>query len=145
MTRLRARSRPALFREMVDRMVERGYLTDGQIVVDRLLVREGVGSTGIKPGVAVPHAYIDQIDDSLIALGLSNRGIDFKAADGGQVHVVVLLLDSPKHKEQHLRLMAQLARLVDRPNLADDLLVAESPAAVLDILFATNRAEPSAS
>lgn len=80
-------------------------------VLDAILQRERVASTGIGGGLAIPHAKSKWADRLGIAVGVSQAGIDFGAIDGQPVRVVVLAVGPPSATAEHLAVMRALATL----------------------------------
>ena len=79
-------------------------------LLDRLLEREGLSSTGIGHGVAVPHPRApmkELVKKPLVVTGLLEQPVDFGAIDGQPVRVLFLVL-APSVKI-HLALLSRLA------------------------------------
>lgn len=79
-------------------------------LLDRLLERERLTSTGIGKGVAIPHPrmpLLDEIDQSVIVTGFLDKPIDYLAVDSRPVFVLFFLL-SPTPK-QHLQILSRLS------------------------------------
>jgi Kef-type K+ transport system membrane component KefB/mannitol/fructose-specific phosphotransferase system IIA component (Ntr-type) len=77
-----------------------------------VLEREMVAPTGLGDEVAIPHAAVEGLTRPVVALGLSQEGIDFDAPDGRPARIVFLLLLPPKAYEREVRVLAGLARSV---------------------------------
>ena len=110
---LESTSREDVLREMVAAMVKAGRVgrkAAGPIVA-ALLEREGLGSTAIGRGIAVPHAKHPGVDGVAVALGRSRKGIDFASLDGQPVYLVFLLLSSERCAGRHLEALAGVARI----------------------------------
>ena len=86
-------------------------------VRESLLERERVASTGIGNGLAVPHAKSKYAERMGVAVGLSERGIDFGARDGEPARTVILWVCPPKATQEHLALMRALATLAQDPKM----------------------------
>ena len=69
---------------------------DQKRLLASLIRREQQASTGIGKGVAIPHAHEDGIQRQLLAIGISQVGIDFDAIDGQPVHIIALLVTPPE-------------------------------------------------
>jgi mannitol/fructose-specific phosphotransferase system IIA component (Ntr-type) len=134
---VQSRSKPDLFREMIGRCVEKGYVKESQEVIGHLLERERLMSTGIKRGFAIPHAFTEQLTSSLMMVGISKEGIDFQALDDEPVFFVFLLLGPPGNQGLHMSILACLSRILDSDDLYGRLEEAESPTRVIEILSDT--------
>lgn len=85
-----------------------------QDALDALAAREATMSTGIIPGIAVPHAMCQSVKDIAVVIGVSRDGIEYDALDGQPVHFVVMLLFETGHTEAHLSVMKDVAALLQR-------------------------------
>ncbi len=85
---------------------------DQDLLVQKLMERESLGSTAIVSGMALPHAKISGIDDILIAVGRSETGIHWAAQDGQPVHLILLMLAHPKASASYLQTLASLSRVL---------------------------------
>ena len=93
------------------------------------------GATGaIGNGVAIPHVKLKGVENSLVVLGRSDEGLDFRAGDGVPVTVVFFVIGPADAAEEHLSLLrwiASLARNHDFPRFAQ---ACKTPADLLDLL-----------
>lgn len=81
-------------------------------VVDAVIQREKVLSTGLGKGVAVAHGTTNAVDQIIIALGISNAGIDFEAIDNVPVHLLFVITNPPDKQVEYLMALAAVTRLV---------------------------------
>lgn len=121
---------------LTDHLVSAGGLTpehrDG--VLEALLVRERSMSTGMENGVAIPHCSMEEVDDTLVSLGVAPAGIDFESIDGRPTHLILLLV-TPKNKTKvHIRTLAEIAKLLNDEAFRNDLIAAGSTETVLDLV-----------
>lgn len=105
-------------------------------IVEVLLERERLGSTGIGEGVALPHGKLSGLSQLCLGLARSRAGIDFEAADGRPAHLFFLLL-SPEGSTRHLLALAALARLLRDGAVRARLLTAPSAEAFHQELLRT--------
>ncbi|AKU99548.1 putative Na/H antiporter [Labilithrix luteola] len=91
-----------------------------------VLERELVAPTGLGDEVAIPHAAVEGLNRPVVALGLSQDGIDFDAPDGRPARIVFLLLLPPKAYEREVRVLAGLAKSVFDETARTALLKAKS-------------------
>jgi PTS system fructose-specific IIA component/PTS system nitrogen regulatory IIA component len=110
---LESTSKEGVLREMVDALVAAGRVgrEAAGSIVEALLSREALGSTGIGRGIAVPHAKHESVQGLVAALGRSEKGIEFSALDGQPVHLVFLLLSSKRAPGTDLEALAGIAKL----------------------------------
>jgi PTS system nitrogen regulatory IIA component len=81
-------------------------------LLEALVGRERVASTGVGDGIALPHASVPGVARVVGALGRSRRGVDFGAADGRPCQLVFLLVAPPSAPGDHLRALSRVARLL---------------------------------
>ncbi len=106
------------------------------LVFDRLLERERLGSTGLGHGIALPHARVKEVTEPLGAFVTTARGVDYDAVDAEPVDLAFALLVPEAANEEHLQLLAQLAGLFSDPLVRARLREAGSPGAILRIFDA---------
>lgn len=88
--------------------------------------REQVVATGIGHGVAIPHARLENISESFVAVGISDAGIGFDAPDGQPAHVVFLLVTPKSDPAVQLDLSAEISELFREPAGLELLLRAQN-------------------
>lgn len=86
-------------------------LDQAEIFAD-LLEREALGSTGFGRGVAIPHARSGAVSRPTAALLRLEQPVDFVAADGLPVDLVIGLLSPRNSGVAHLHALAAISRLV---------------------------------
>ena len=97
---------------------------------ETLLLREGLGSTALGHGVALPHARIAGLPRSIAAFVRTKEPIAFAAADGKPVSNFLVLLVPAQAMDQHLKLIAEAAALFNDPSFRANLRNAVDPADV---------------
>lgn len=97
---------------------------DTREVFQTLLRREQLGSTAIGHGVALPHGRLPGLDRALGAFVRLEQPADFDAMDGEPVQMVLALLVPDEENQQHLQLLARLARMLDDADFRQRLLEA---------------------
>lgn len=95
-------------------------------MVDVLIEREKLGSTGIGDGIAIPHGKLKGLDRLVISFGRSRQGIEFDAIDGKPVHIFFLLMAPESSTGQHLKALAKISRMLKDPYFRNDLMEARS-------------------
>jgi PTS system nitrogen regulatory IIA component len=101
---------PSAMRAVVERMPLPGSV-DREFLLDVLLAREALGSTGIGDGIAIPHVRNPVVLNgapSSITICFLARPIEFGAVDGKPVDTIFSIV-SPTIKG-HLQLLAKLSR-----------------------------------
>ena len=91
-----------------------------------LMEREQLGSTGIGDGIGIPHGKIADLDHMVVGFGMSRQGVDFDSLDGRPAHIFFVLV-TPEHSTgQHLKLLAQLSKMLKNELFRKKLMTASS-------------------
>src|SRR6201996_3151673 len=109
-------------------------------ILEILLQREKLGSTGVGNGVAIPHGKLPGLGQVFGLFSLLDRPFDFEPLDGQPVDLIFLLLAPEGAGADHLKALARVARLLRDPTIAHKLRASEDAEALYAVL-----AMPSAS
>ena len=135
-TRLRARSKRDAIAELVE-LLEAAHAIDSQgEVLDRVLRREAMMSTGIGNGVAIPHGKAKLVDRMVAACGVSSEGIEFESVDGEPATLFILLVAPESGGALHVKVLANISRLLKEETVRQSLRQASGPDAFLAALRA---------
>jgi PTS system nitrogen regulatory IIA component len=85
---------------------------DPDRLVQVLLEREKLGSTGIGDGVAIPHGKLAEVGSLMASFGRSKRGVEFDSLDGKPTHLFFLLVAAENSAGIHLKALARISRLL---------------------------------
>lgn len=120
-------------RELARLMERTQGMIDFDLFLEDVFKRERLGTTGIGDGIAIPHARTDAVDQLVIALGRSARGVEFESLDGKKVKLL-FLMGTPKGSVSHyLKILAQLTRLLKEGTFRDKLLEARDKEIVVSL------------
>lgn len=72
-------------------------------VLERLLLRERVGTTAIGQGIALPHCFSPDVTEPVVVFGVSSEGIPYPSLDGRPVHFVFLLILPQNEAAQQMK------------------------------------------
>ncbi len=132
--RLRARTKREVIVELVEVLeAAHGFHSHGEIL-DRVMRREAMMSTGLFPGAAIPHGKARSADHMAAACGVSPEGVDFESEDGRPTHLFVLLVSPEQATTPHVRLLANISRLLKEEPVRRGLIEAPSAEAFLSLL-----------
>lgn len=106
--------------------------TTEELLLTALETREQAEPTIVHNGIAMPHCRSILVDDFMIAIGKSEKGIPWP---GKKVKVIILFITpvKPSGPEEHMKLIKHLAKLL-RTDGAEKLLSADSPIEAASIL-----------
>lgn len=117
--------KPAILAELAQ-VFSNAYAFEEETVHDALTERETLGSTGFGRGVAMPHARLDCVDQPVATLIHLDRDVDFDAADGIPVRLVLGLVSPTDSGVQHLHALAEMSRLTRDERVLHQLFEAQS-------------------
>ena len=126
---LRAKDKHQLLDEIARRAATALGLEPAAIL-EPLLAREALGSTGVGRGIAIPHARIAGLPRLFGLLARLERPVDFTAIDDQPVDLVCLLLTPASAAAEHLPALACLSRRLREKGVADRLRAARDGAAL---------------
>jgi len=126
---------PAVLAELC-RPLAQAYKADSQKLLETLLEREKLGSTGIGEGVAIPHGKVAGLPALLASFGRSTAGVDFRAIDGRPTHLFFALLAPENSAGVHLKALARISRLFKNPAFRKAILDAPDAKAIYDLIAA---------
>jgi fructose-specific phosphotransferase system IIA component len=118
---------------LVDLLEAAGVVSDKDEVVQKVLEREKLMSTGIGGGVAIPHAQCRGAEKLAIALARTKDGVDFDALDGKPVRLFFLII-GPEERGGYVRILARISRLLYTGDLQKSLYRAETPRQAIETL-----------
>jgi len=138
---LRAETKEEALRELVDLMATSKAVADKDALMRAILEREKTLSTGVGIGVAVPHAMIPDVNDFVIAIGRSHKGIEFGALDEKPVLIIVMIAASDKHSRgEYLKVLARLMQKLRNKEFRRKVMFARNPKEIR-AAFLTRHAE----
>jgi len=103
-------------------------------ILNALLKREKLGSTGIGQGVAIPHTRIAGIDKPVAMVARLKQPIDFDSIDDSPVDIVFLLLTPDEEPNKHLNVLACFSRKLRSPGILDQMRAATNAASLYSCL-----------
>ena len=91
-------------------------------VLQVLLEREKLGSTGVGNGVAIPHGKVAGLPGIVAAFGRSQKGIEFQSHDHKPAKLFFVLLAPENAVGNHLQALARLSRLLKGESVRNRLI-----------------------
>lgn len=132
--KLASSGRDDAIRELADRLVAQGRVSDRDAYVNAVLQREAEGGgTGMEMGVAIPHAKSEAVNNASVAFARSSEGIDF-GGDSEQPSGLVFLIAAPAGGDDlHIRLLSRLSRRLIHESFRQKLHDASTADEVMEI------------
>ena len=133
---LKSQNKEGVIRELVELLIGSGAIRDKDVqkLVQILLKRESLGSTGIGLGVAIPHGKSDCVVKLVAAFGVSRAGVNFDSLDGEPVHLFFLLVAPEDSAGPHLKALARISRLLKDKHFRDSLKAAKDDKLLVKII-----------
>ncbi len=133
---LETEEKESVIREMAAALRDSGNIAEDQYesIVEAILKREELGSTGIGRGVAVPHTKHPSVSKLVGTVAVSHEGVDFDALDGEPVHLLFLLVSPPDRPGDHLRALENVSRQLRSDTFCNFLKQCKSPDDVWHLL-----------
>ena len=97
---------------------------DPREVTKALLDREGLGSTSVGDGFAIPHCKMEKLKSIVIGLARFQPPVTFGGGDDTPIGFMFVVLSPPDHPAAHLQVLSQIARVLKRRDLRAELLSA---------------------
>ncbi len=141
---LRGETKEDIIAELVDTLAVGDAISDRDKVLQAVLEREKIMSTGIGDGIAIPHGKSDAVEKLVAALGTQRRGVDFEALDGEPAYVFFLLVSPANVSGPHIKALARISRLLKNDDFKKKLIAAETAAEIIEIIETEERNTPSA-
>ena len=130
---LDAATREAVLRDLVALL--RVSDTDAETLLRVLLRREGIGSTGVGRGIAIPHCRSLVVNKLRVAFGRKKSGVDFKAIDEKPVNFFFLIVAPPLEvSNQYLPVLGKIAQFSKEPDVPARLLEITEPRQFIQLL-----------
>jgi nitrogen PTS system EIIA component len=126
-------NRDELLGEIAALLATRNGLSTAQIL-ESLVAREQLGSTGVGHGVAIPHARTDRCTVPAAVFVRTKVGIPFDAPDAKPVSLFLGLIVPNRATERHLLILSTAAAMFSDRSLRDKLRAGDNPSAVLELL-----------
>ena len=106
---------------------------DERLILDALVERERLGTTGIGRGVALPHTRLSMLKRIFCAF-VKTKPVDFESVDDKPVDLAFLLLVPEEAGADHLKALARLSRLLRDESVATALRQAKDTKAAYQII-----------
>jgi len=131
---IESKNKKDAIKELVEVLFKSGKIKDKKKMIQTLMEREELGSTGIGQGIAIPHGKSDTVSDLAAAFGVSADGVSFDSLDGEPVNIFFLLVAPEGAAGAHLKALARISSLLKDKYFRKSLLSAQSPEEVIKII-----------
>jgi len=132
MLQLESTEKVAVIKELT-RLLGSDVVADEKALLEAVLRRENLESTGIGMGVALPHARTSAVRRTALAFGRSENGVDFSSLDRRPSHLVFLIVAPEDRKTEYIMTLARVSKLLRREEVRSELSRADTAEAILEV------------
>ena len=118
---LRGQNKREILEEIVEK-VDDSKITDRDKVLEAVLQREEIMSTGIGHGIAIPHGKSEYVTELGGVLGIKKEGVDFDSLDGKPTFIFFLLVSPMDVSGPHIKALARISRLLKGEDFRQKLI-----------------------
>lgn len=128
-----ARDKPAVLRELAGPLA-RSARVDPAKILEMLVEREEIGTTGVGEGVAIPHGKLAGVAKLTASFGVCREGLDFQAYDGRPTFLFFALIAPENAAGVHLKALARISRLFKNATFRASILHAVDAKAIYELI-----------
>ncbi len=132
---LKAQDKKGVLEELAQIITQQEPSLSKGSLLQVLLERERLGSTGIGDGIALPHGKLKELDHLCISFGRSAKGLDFDSIDEKPAYVFFLLLAPENSAGVHLKALAKISRMLKDGNFRRRLMGAQSGQEIYEMII----------
>lgn len=122
----------AATRRLAELMHTEGRVTDLDTFLADVTAREAQMPTGLEGGIGIPHARSEAVTQPTVAFGRSAAGVDYGASDG-PAQLIFLIAAPAGGGDEHLKVLAALARRLVHASFKEALMQAADAQDVVDL------------
>jgi PTS system nitrogen regulatory IIA component len=130
---LKAQGKKQLLQELAERISPISELPERRIV-ETLIERERLGSTGMGQGIAIPHGRMPGLKTIIGMFARLEVPIAYDAVDNQPVDLVFLLLAPEGAGADHLKALARVSRLLRNQQICEKIRAAKDAEVIYALL-----------
>jgi len=111
-----------ILEELVDVLEVGDNITDREKVLEAVLQREEIMTTGIGHGIAIPHGKSEYVKELRGVLGIKRKGVEFDSLDGQPTFIFFLLVSPMDVSGPHIKALARISRLLKGEEFRQELI-----------------------
>lgn len=131
---LKSQNKRDAIHEMASMLAATGKVESVEVLVNALMEREHIQTTGIGHGMAIPHATAEGVKGLNLVLGISHSGVEFDSLDRQQVHLIFLLAGEPRLHTSFLSILSKISRFFRKETFRHQVLAAKSEKAIIQLI-----------
>jgi len=130
---LNGTTKEEIISELVALMAGAGLIENQPDLLRSAMEREGLMSTGIGKGVAIPHGRTRELKKMTGAFGISRQPVNFGSLDDQPVQIFFFVATPQNFIADHVKALALVSRLLNRDQIREQLVKAASAEEALKI------------
>ena len=119
---LKGTTKEEVIAELIDVLNRLGWVKDPAAALASAIKREDAMSTGLRHGIACPHARTDAVERLICAVGLRNEGVDFHSMDELPSRVIILTLCPSANAAPYMEFMSSALSVLHEERTLKELL-----------------------
>jgi len=132
---LKAHDKKGALEELSQIITEQEPTLNKGSLLQILLERERLGSTGIGEGIALPHGKVEKLNRLMVSFGRSIEGLGFDSVDDQPAYLLFLLVAPENSAGVHLQALAKISRILKDSNFRQRLMQAKSREEIYQIII----------
>ena len=135
-TNLKGQTKKEILEEMVDLLTKSGQIkfSKRDEVLRDLWEREATMSTGMQDGIALPHSKTMSVDRMIVAVGVSQSGVDFYSLDQKPSKIFILTLIPQLNPQPYLRTISEISRFLIAEKNRDAVLNCKTKTELFELI-----------
>jgi len=131
---LKGSDKVSILNELSEVLAKPCGATSPRELVEVLLEREKLESTGIGDGVAIPHGRLKRLKQFFISFGRSSRGVNFDSIDQKPCQIFFMVMAPENSAVENLNLLGRIAKLLKDSSFKKRLLGAKTQREIFQII-----------
>jgi PTS system nitrogen regulatory IIA component len=131
---LKGTDKPSILKELSNVLVKPCQVTSVEELLQVLLDREKLGSTGIGEGIAIPHGRLKKLKKFFVSFGRSLKGVDFDSIDQKTSHLFFLVIAPENSAVDNLKLLGRIVTMLKEPSFKKRLMEAPSQKELFQVI-----------
>ncbi len=131
---LKSKTKPEVIRELSEQAAQWGKVANLDALVNAVMNREMIQTTGIGHNMAIPHATAEGVKGLILVLGISREGIDYEALDEQPVHLIFLLAGEPRLQTSFLSILSKISRFFRKDDFRQQVMEADSASTIMQLI-----------
>ena len=131
---LKGTDKTSVLKELSSVLVTPCQMTSVEDLLQVLLDREKLGSTGIGEGIAIPHGRLKKLKKFFISFGRSVKGVDFDSIDRKPSQLFFLVMAPENSAVDNLKLLSRIVTLLKEPSFKKRLMGAQSQKELFQVI-----------